>query len=136
MDMGKEAENFFKHLLSTEGSIFFESILNVIPNLVTASDKTMLNRIPSLEERKERVFQMSPDSTPGPDGYEGSFYQSCWEIIQEDLVPAVQFFFREGSVPKSINETWIAFIPKVFHPTSFHHFRPISLCYFLYKKRS
>jgi hypothetical protein len=33
---------------------------------------------------------MPKEKTPGPDGYIGSFFINCWDIVREDLFRAVQ----------------------------------------------
>nr|XP_016469786.1 PREDICTED: uncharacterized protein LOC107792109 [Nicotiana tabacum] len=45
-----------------------------------------LNNNPTREEIKHVVFGLNGDSAGGPDGFTGLFYQSCWEIIGEDIV--------------------------------------------------
>jgi hypothetical protein len=41
-------------------------------------------------EIKDVVFSMPKEKTPGPDGYIGSFFINCWDIVREDLFRAVQ----------------------------------------------
>ena len=40
---------------------------------------------------------------------------------------------RNGKIPVVFNSTFIALIPKSDFPSTFHDFRPISLCNFSYK---
>lgn len=54
---------------------FVESIL------VSEEDNQMLTKWPSMEEIYGSIKSMPPDSAPGPDGYPGSFYIACWDII-------------------------------------------------------
>ncbi|XP_060183206.1 uncharacterized protein LOC132613175 [Lycium barbarum] len=49
------------------------------------------DRIP--REVKEAVFALNGESACGPDGFIGLFFQSCWEIIKQDMVDMVQTFF-------------------------------------------
>ncbi|XP_026416977.1 uncharacterized protein LOC113312440 [Papaver somniferum] len=67
-----------------------EELLEVVPQLITEEDQSFLDAIPSAEEIKAIVFDMDPESAPGPDGFSGIFYRSCWEIIQDDLLAAIQ----------------------------------------------
>jgi hypothetical protein len=59
---------------------------------------------------------MGPLKAPGPDG------------LKEDIVRAVQKFFRDGIMPPGINDTAIVLIPKGDNPEELKDFLPISLC--------
>lgn len=45
----------------------------------------------------------------------------------------IQECFSFKRIPQSSNETSIVLIPKINQPKNFNHFRPISLCNFIYK---
>ena len=49
------------------------------------------------------------------------------------MVKAVKDFFLSGKMHKKVNNSLIVLIPKIQNPTSFNHFRPISLCNVVYK---
>ncbi|XP_026453554.1 uncharacterized protein LOC113354436 [Papaver somniferum] len=68
-----------------------DSILDVIPNVITEDDQFMLEVIPEAEEIKTAVFSMDGNSAPGPDSFSGMFYKACWEIIQHDFIRVVQY---------------------------------------------
>lgn len=93
--IGALAETFFKNLLSLEEHYIDEAILQVIPKLVTEEENSLLTRLPAMEEVRDVVFSMSADSSPGPDGFSGSFYRVAWDIQKYDLLNAVSFFFQE-----------------------------------------
>ncbi|KAL2237383.1 UNVERIFIED_CONTAM: hypothetical protein Sindi_0930000 [Sesamum indicum] len=71
---------------------------------------------------------MCPDNTAGTDGFTSHFYQSCWDIIAEDLMGAVLDFFSGTSPPKNFTTATIILIPKIENPETWKDFRPISLC--------
>ncbi|WMV45635.1 hypothetical protein MTR67_039020 [Solanum verrucosum] len=48
------------------------------------------------------VFSMNRNSVAGSNGLGGKFYQHCWEIIKEDVLSAVQYFFCGYTMPKFI----------------------------------
>ena len=83
---------------------------------------------PDAEEVKRAVFDISGDSTPGPDGFSATFYQACWTIVGMDVTAAVQQFFNGAFLPRSITATSIALIPKKALPETWADYRPISLC--------
>jgi hypothetical protein len=36
------------------------------------------------------VMATAPEKAPGPDGFIGAFFKSCWEIVKQELVAAIQ----------------------------------------------
>lgn len=40
-------------------------------------------------EIKAAVFSLPSVKAPGPDGFIGAFFKSCWEIIKHDVVLAI-----------------------------------------------
>ena len=95
---------------------------------ITHGDNVKLQRPPILEEVKEVVFSLSPKSAPGPDGFGAGFYQTCWQIIGDDLIDAVQEFFQGVQQPRGFSSAAIVLIPKVQEAAQWKDFRPISLC--------
>ena len=61
---------------------------------------------------------MSLDSAAGPDGFNGYFYNFCWEIIKDDLFAAVSEFFAMGELPKAWTCANLLPVPKVENPSS------------------
>ncbi|KAL0439993.1 UNVERIFIED_CONTAM: hypothetical protein Slati_2482300 [Sesamum latifolium] len=80
----------------------------------------------SPEEVRRVVFDMSVHSVAGLDGFNGFFYQRCWDIIQEDVIDAVKDFLSGTSLPISVTATSIALIPKVKNPSQWSEYRRIS----------
>ncbi|XP_059289514.1 uncharacterized protein LOC132043044 [Lycium ferocissimum] len=76
---------------------------------------------------------MNPNSAAGPDGMNGKFFQSCWDIIKIDLLAVVQSFFCGHTMPKCFSRTRLVLLPKVDHPNKLTEFRPISLSNFTNK---
>ncbi|XP_026398577.1 uncharacterized protein LOC113294395 [Papaver somniferum] len=122
---GSANTNFF-HTKLKEVNIS-EALLDVIPSLITAEDQEMLDAIPSMEKIKQIVFKMDPDSSPGPDGFSGSFYRACWMIIQDDVVNAVQFCWKRKFIPKGLNFNFLVLLPKVEGARSPQQYRSIGL---------
>ena len=85
------------------------------------------------EEIKTAVFELGAVKAPGPDGFNGIFYQKYWEIVKEGMVQAVKGFFHGGFMLRELNRTNIVLIPKVKAPEDLTQFRPISCCNFAYK---
>jgi hypothetical protein len=68
------------------------------------------------------------DKAPGPDGFTGRFYKSCWSIIKVDLLAALSII-HQGNVQRlgQLNSSYIILIPKKMDASSAGDFRPISL---------
>lgn len=111
-----EAESFFREFLQyqpedNEG-MGVEQLQELIPFRCTETDSQQLLRPVTPEEIRGVLFSMPNNKSPGPDGYNSEFYKSSWEIIGAEFTIAVQSFFALGFLPKGINSTIIALIPK------------------------
>lgn len=107
--------------------------MNIVRNvnvILNQDDNEELAKIPSEEEIKNVVFSMDPNSSPGPDGFNGQFYQTCWEIIIIDVCNFVRAVFGGAYLTKFFTHTNLILIPKMTSPTTLSQLRPISLCNF------
>lgn len=52
-----------------------ERILQNIPSLITPEQNQRIQYMPNMEELKQVVFSMNPNSAPGLDGIGRKFYQ-------------------------------------------------------------
>lgn len=84
-------------------------------------------------EIKSALFDIDPTKAPGAYGMTAGFYQQYWNVVGSDVVNAVQSFFQNDHILKSLNHTKIVLIPKVKTLTQVSQFRPISLCNVIYK---
>nr|GEU67919.1 hypothetical protein [Tanacetum cinerariifolium] len=55
------------------------------------------------EEIKREVWDCGIDKAPRPDGFTFGFYRWYWDIIGNDVVDAVKWFFLHGEIPKGGN---------------------------------
>ncbi|CAN1835217.1 Transposon TX1 uncharacterized 149 kDa protein [Linum perenne] len=76
---------------------------------------------------------MRGDKSPGPDGFSAFFFQNSWDLVGKDFIAGVRFFFETSSMPRKVNATTLALIPKVPNASSMAQFRPISCCNVVYK---
>ena len=102
-----------EYFSSKFSKVFHSSCPNVPPNLdgliepcIFAQENNMLIIVPSAEDIKRVVFEMHPVKAPRPDGMPGLFYRHYWSIVGEQLVAAVQSFFREGWLLRELNHTY------------------------------
>nr|XP_009761667.1 PREDICTED: uncharacterized protein LOC104213819 [Nicotiana sylvestris] len=101
--------------------------------MVDSDQHERLMALPSNEEVKRAVMGLNGDSADGPDGFNGAFYQICWEIIEEDVVQMVKAFFCGQRLPKSVTHTNLVLLPKKKEVMTFVDMRPISLSNFVNK---
>ena len=68
------------------------------------------------------------EKAPGPDGFTGQFFRSCWHIIKDDIMVVFQkFYHMAGKNFSDINTALIALLPKRIDASEIGHYRPISL---------
>ncbi|XP_026399699.1 uncharacterized protein LOC113295582 [Papaver somniferum] len=80
---------------------------------ISVEESNAMDMIPSPEEIKQAVFDLSADSAPGPDGFSGCFYRHCWDIIHDDLTKAIIHCWNAGSIPNGVNSSFIILLDKV-----------------------
>jgi hypothetical protein len=39
----------------------------------------------TIDEIKQAISEMPKENTPGPDGFIGAFYCTCWDVIKSDV---------------------------------------------------
>ncbi|XP_019225765.1 PREDICTED: uncharacterized protein LOC109207323 [Nicotiana attenuata] len=94
---------------------------------ITDEENDILDSVPMEEEIKEAIFSISGDSADGPDGYNGTYYHRCWNIIKYDIIQFVQAIFNGKHLTKFFSHTCLVLIPKVEAPETFSELRPFSL---------
>lgn len=82
------------------------------------------------DEVREAILDMSPTSSAGPDGFNGTFYHKCWSIIARDVIEFVKSFFNSNKLTRFYSHTCLVLIPKVESPATFDDFKLISLSNF------
>lgn len=85
--------------------------------------------LPFSEEEVWQAIKLTPtDRAPGPDGFLGVFYKSCWPIIKLDILRALnQFYHMNCANIEQLNSATVVLIPKLADASEIGHFRPISL---------
>ena len=95
-----------------------------VPTVITDEQNALLVAELSKNEVEEAIQQMAPLKALGPDGFPPLFYQKFWPSIGEDVSKAVLNCLNLGSIPSSINRTFITLIPKVNSPYVVSEFTP------------
>jgi Reverse transcriptase (RNA-dependent DNA polymerase) len=70
---------------------------------------------------------------PGPDGFSFLFYQSCWDIVKNDVMTLVHAYYHNVLDIYKLNMDSICLIPKKKDAKLITQFRPISLINYSFK---
>lgn len=136
-DIKTEAERFFKEFLSSELTDLqirtVPELQEIVPFRCSNEERSSIIRPVTEEEIREVIFHMPSNKSPGPEGYSVEFFKASWSVIAKDFTTAVQSFFSKGFLPKGLNSTILALIPKKESATEMKDYRPISCCNVLYK---
>ncbi|XP_030930993.1 uncharacterized protein LOC115956857 [Quercus lobata] len=125
--------DFYQSLFASSLPDQIEEALVATPTVVSEEMNQALVAPFEREEVELALKQMDPLKAPGPDGMPPLFFQHFWPAIGDDVVEAVLTCLNSGSIPSSINRTFITLIPKVKSPVRVSDYRPIALCNTLYK---
>lgn len=131
--MAEEAIRFFNEQFQEERVPTDFGILDHIPTLLDEGHNQELIKQPSKEEVRQAVFGLNGESAGGPDGFNVCFFQTCWEIIEDDIYDIVRAFFNGHQLPRFITHANIVLFPKNKEVNTFGDMKPISLSNFIYK---
>ncbi|KAF3656557.1 hypothetical protein FXO37_15408 [Capsicum annuum] len=125
--------SFFQEQFSKgEENADFE-ILEKLLTILSDNQKEDLHKVPELQEVQEAILGLNNNSTAGPDGLTGAFFQDAWDIIKEDIYKMVVSFFYGYELPKFVAHTNLVLLPKKLVINNFSDMRPISLSNFVKK---
>jgi hypothetical protein len=85
-EKSKAVDSFYEHLLGSCPDRGFSIDLNFLG--MQEHDLAELKSPFSMEEVWNVVKTQELDKAPGPDGFTGRFYISCWDIIKHDVMEA------------------------------------------------
>lgn len=98
---------FYSSLFTTECPLFPANLDGLITPSISPSANISLMAIPSPEEIKNDVLNMSSHTSLGPDGFPPFFYKRFWPDLATTLITAVQKFFSTGFLLQEWNHTFI-----------------------------
>ncbi|MQM19124.1 hypothetical protein Taro_052124 [Colocasia esculenta] len=115
------ASSYFEDLLTSDHPTENAELLQVIPSLIHDEQNSSLCAIPDRAEVYDAVKAMNEKGDPGPDGFPGSFYVTCWDIIGEDVVTAFLDFLRdyEAISEQKVNASKSSFVTSHKAPADF-----------------
>jgi hypothetical protein len=80
------------------------------------------------------IKELPSDRAPGPDGYNGRFFQLAWPVIKNDvMVVFLKLFVGDGRGFECLNRALLTLIPKKSDAKELGDYRPISLVHSLAK---
>jgi hypothetical protein len=85
------------------------------------------------EEVVEVISLSDGNKSPGPDGFNFSFFKKFWGILEMEVLRLFDEFHLSASLPSCFSSYFITLIPKITCPHLLSDFRPISLLGSLYK---
>ena len=100
---------------------------------LTEEEKKSISGVATEEEIKAALWSLKPFKAPGPDGLHAGFFQRFWLIVGKSVMEEIKKIFSERRVPKYLNKTHSALIPKIQGPETLGNYRPINLCNSVYK---
>ena len=122
----KIVNEFYYNLLGV--SVDRDSTINLEEVNIPSHDLAELDAPFSEEEIWKTISSLPSDKAPGPDGFTGKFYKTCWQIIKVDILTAVSAVWsRKMRNFEQLNSAYITVLPKKEDATNIKDFRPISL---------
>nr|GEX47737.1 RNA-directed DNA polymerase, eukaryota, reverse transcriptase zinc-binding domain protein [Tanacetum cinerariifolium] len=85
-----------------ENSHFFHGVLNKRRkqmSIMGGHEGRCMEELESDVTRKEikrAVWDCGVDKSPGPDGFTFGFYRQFWDLVEKDVISAVNYFFEHG----------------------------------------
>ncbi|KAJ6871911.1 hypothetical protein NC651_031103 [Populus alba x Populus x berolinensis] len=131
--MGMLASSYYEQLLSAPQVHSQGPIQHLYPIPISADSHSALSLPITDDDIKNALFSIPDSKSPGPDGYNAYFFKHCWSTIGPDFLEAVRYFFTANCLPRCVNATKLALVPKVENPSCMNDFRPISCCNVMYK---
>nr|TKR98077.1 hypothetical protein D5086_0000206780 [Populus alba] len=117
-EIRKTAVSYYERLLTTMPNALPKDITSIYPNTISDATKLTTSLPVTNEEIKSALFSIPDNKSPGPDGYNALFFKQSWNIIGTDFIAAVKYFFSHNLLPRCVNATRVALVPKIENPTS------------------
>ena len=128
-DEAKHATAYYKDLFMHEErcSMRLQSCFWDDDDKLNEQDNFHLDKLFTIEEIKEAVWDMESDIAPGPDGIPVTFYKEFWDVIKGDLKQMFDEFHTGNLNIHRLNFAFLALIPESEGPTCIEKCRPVYL---------
>lgn len=136
-DIKEEAVRFFSDFLNQTPDTFTGTTVEELQSLFDyrCPEEDCRNLVAEVtaEEIHKVLFGMPSNKSSGPDGFPCEFFKTTWSVVGSDFIVAVQSVFKFGFLPKGVNSTILALVPKKTDSLEMRDFRPIACCNVFYK---
>ncbi|KAH0753205.1 hypothetical protein KY285_006353 [Solanum tuberosum] len=110
-NIGEEAVDVFREKFRENQETTNYDMLEYIPTLINEEQNADMGRMPTEDEVKMVVFTVKGERTSGSDGFSRKFFQSCWDIVGNDMTNMVKAFFYGQDLPRIIRERIVPVLP-------------------------
>ncbi|XP_071739246.1 uncharacterized protein [Rutidosis leptorrhynchoides] len=131
-DIKAEVFNHFKKIFD-EPNNMRPSLENLVYPSITNDEAHDLERAFSESKIHEAILDCGSSKAPGPDGFNLRFYKKFWELLKEELVDAINWFWCNEEISRGCNASFVTLVPKKSGPVCLNDYRPISLIESYYK---
>lgn len=118
--MGRAATSYFQNIFSSDHNLDASPIIDLIEPVISDDSNASLCAEFSDKEISGTIFQIGPSKAPGPYGFPAHFFQHNWGTLKENIISAVNAFFRTCIIPHEVNDMVIVMIPKIPNPLKIH----------------
>lgn len=87
-------------------------VLNIFPNFFSVEEGLKVGEEVSKEEVKTTLSQFAKDKSPRPDGWPAKFFLHLFDLLGDEITLLINETCRLGSIPASLNCTFLVLIPK------------------------
>lgn len=137
LEIKEEAVRFFSEFLNQNPvnyqGVEEEELKELLEFRCSPADCSILEAEVPAEEIRKVLFAMPNNKSLGPDGFSCEFFKTTWSVVSQDFIIVVQSVFRFGFLPKGVNSTILALVPKKLDSMEMKDYRPIACCKVLYK---
>jgi hypothetical protein len=105
----------------------------VVFSAIGEGEQTRLEASILEEEVVDIISLADGNKSPGPDGFNFSFFKKFWGTIKREVMDLFFEFHEKATLSYSFSSYFVALVPKILSPHVIGDFRPISLLGSLYK---
>jgi hypothetical protein len=134
-DLLKHATEYHKTLFGPEinHNIPLDPELSGENEKLCADENDMLCKPFTVKEIEYALSQLEKNKAAGPDSIPIEFFQTCWDIVKDDIVELFNDFHAGRLNVNRLNYGIITLLPKVAWASRIQQYRPIFLSNCIYK---